>query len=793
MMDAIGAASSFGPDVPFVVMLLIKATTVLCIGAVVAFAFRDAAASVRHAVWALTLAAALALPLGMIATPAWRVAVLPSMSSSAATEGNAGSGSAATTATGNASTSAEGSAATTGETWPLDPVTAASRAGANPSPSNVARQVLDVVPVSPAPLIAILWLSGVVFVLGRMIAGRITLARIARRATSLDTPEWRSLRVREGAITGAGSGVSVLASAEVSSPLMSGSRSPVILLPEESLSWRAEHRTVVVRHEMAHVASGDATVCLVAGVACAVYWFHPLIWMAARQMKKEQERACDDRVLALGIPRTEYASHLLEVARSARDLGMQGFVSVAMARPSQLEGRLLAVLNESRSHATITRRRRIAAAVTAVAMLVPIAAFVPVSTAVSAPAIPAAAIIVTGQFDGGIAPAIRRRSAAGDAISTVDEGGLEKSAVTADSTLDGQVAVASGGTLDLDLRTGAALDISGWDEPVVRMRATLGGRDWRNTELAINGDGTNARVVARHSGRNQSHSTSHRIELRVPRRFNIRISSAGGALSIRDVNGSFTGATGGGEIRIERARGHAELGTGGGPVDVVNSTLSGSVSTGGGAVLIQNVTGGLTGSSGTGNVIYGGKGGVTFSGETARGGARVASDGSLHVRKSGGTINLGEAPNGADVRTGGGPVRIGAAGGRVYASTGGGDIDIGPVRGSAEAHTGAGDVTITLTGRSQSVDVTSGNGEVTLIVPAGLSATLDLETAYTNNRRNPTRIESDWSLSTSETRDWDSAQGTPRRYVRARQSIGGGGETIRVRTVNGNIRIKRSP
>jgi hypothetical protein len=113
--------------------------------------------------------------------------------------------------------------------------------------------------------------------------------------------------------------------------------------------------------------------------------------------------------------------------------------------------------------------------------------------------------------------------------------------------------------------------------------------------------------------------------------------------------------------------------------------------------------------------------------------------------------------------------------------------------GSVEAHTGGGDVRIELQGAgAHSVDVTSGKGEVVLVVPPDLNAILELETAYTNNFGHKTRIVSDLPLHTTETADWDSSEGTPRRYVRARQTIGRGGGVIRVRTVNGDVVLKRS-
>jgi hypothetical protein len=93
---------------------------------------------------------------------------------------------------------------------------------------------------------------------------------------------------------------------------------------------------------------------------------------------------------------------------------------------------------------------------------------------------------------------------------------------------------------------------------------------------------------------------------------------------------------------------------------------------------------------------------------------------------------------------------------------------------------------------AHSVDVTSGKGEVVLLLPRDINATLELESAYTDNLGHKTHIESDWPLTPTETSDWDASHGTPRRYVRVRQNLGRGGAVIRVRTVNGNVVLKRA-
>jgi hypothetical protein len=169
--------------------------------------------------------------------------------------------------------------------------------------------------------------------------------------------------------------------------------------------------------------------------------------------------------------------------------------------------------------------------------------------------------------------------------------------------------------------------------------------------------------------------------------------------------------------------------------------------------------------------------------------AHVGEDGIRRIR-AGGPILLDEAPNGARVTTGGGMIVIGKSAGEVFASTGGGPIDIGPAAGSVVATSGAGDISVIFSGRgAHSADLSTGQGQIELTLPRDISATVVLETAYTENLRHKTRIESDWPLTISEPPEWDATVGTPRRYVRSRLVLGSGEGTIRVRAINGNVTV----
>jgi beta-lactamase regulating signal transducer with metallopeptidase domain/DUF4097 and DUF4098 domain-containing protein YvlB len=805
------------PDV-FVLSMLIKATFVLAAGCIIAVCARRADAAARHAIWALTLAAALALPLGMIATPAWRVSMFspqtqqPQATRSAEPNVPPVAGSESRVADVGRSQADDG---TVNTITPTD----------LPSWNSLREAAADGV------WIPVTWLAGVVAILLWMAAGRVGLRRLARRAQVVDAPSWNAMLEEERERAGVKYPVALLSSGAVSTPLTWGTRSPVILLPAESVDWPDEHRAVVLRHEMAHIARADTLTQMVAVFTCAVYWFHPLAWVAARGLRAEQERACDDRVLSSGTPAVEYAAHLLEVARSARAMGPQGLVSLAMARPSQLEGRLLAVLNASRRGGRVSSVTKTIGLAFAAIAFVTVSAFTPISRVAPLIQVVTPTILAT-QF-------VPPRSPMSITNETLSGSAGPVTRPNADSTFEQSVSVRPGGALELDLETGASLTIKGWDQPQVRVRGSLGGRDWRNTEVRLEQAGSGARLRSRYVGRSRSQSSSHHFDIWVPRRFSVGLQSAGGGVVISDVDGTFSGSTGGGQIRIENAKGRADLSTGGGNIRVYGSDLSGSVSTGGGTVLIQGGSGNLKGHSGSGPIVYGESGGTINRGSGARvsinsdgdddddnsvtvgSGASITindrtgeireASGKIIFRKSGGGVNVNDAMSGADIRTGGGGVSIGRSAGEVNVHTGGGDINVGnssgdvsvntgggditlgPVSGDAQASTGKGEVTITLTGPDgHSVDVRSGTGKVVLIVPANLSAVLDLETAYTENFGRRVRIQSDWSLPITESSTWDDSQGTPRKYVRARQTIGRGGSVIRVRTVNGDVEVRRA-
>jgi len=138
-------------------------------------------------------------------------------------------------------------------------------------------------------------------------------------------------------------------SAQTPVPLCIGWMKPCVVLPPDWRSWPLETLRAVLAHELSHIVRGDVGWQLLARCTCALYWFHPLAWLAARRMRVEREAACDDAVLRLGEIPTAYARVLLNMAGRLYLPAYVPNAGLAMAARSGLEGRVRAILAKSRS------------------------------------------------------------------------------------------------------------------------------------------------------------------------------------------------------------------------------------------------------------------------------------------------------------------------------------------------------------------------------------------------------------------------------------------------------------
>jgi TonB family protein len=233
-------------------------------------------------------------------------------------------------------------------------------------------------PVVPAVtlwgVVLVVWLAGAIVVLAGLATGVLRLARLIARCTPVVSGPWREAADALGRRSRLSRRVVLLQSDDPSLLLTCGLFHPRIVLPADAADWPAARREVVLAHELAHIRRHDWAVLMAAEVVRAAHWFNPLVWTACRRLRRESEFACDDAVLNEGVAATEYASHLLAVARQAAGRGRAWATAPAVADPSTLERRIAAMLNHTRRREPMTRPVAALAVAGALAMTIPLAA-----------------------------------------------------------------------------------------------------------------------------------------------------------------------------------------------------------------------------------------------------------------------------------------------------------------------------------------------------------------------------------------------------------------------------------
>ena len=161
-------------------------------------------------------------------------------------------------------------------------------------------------------------------------------------------------------------------SPEIDGPGVWGLRRPVLLLPDGIAEHLAPAELeAVLLHELEHVRRRDNLFGLFQTALRCLYWFHPLVWWLERRMLAERERACDDRVVALGAAPRLYAKSLLKVVR----FGLAGpMVGVSAAAASDLRRRIEYLTGDRRPARLGTLHRGAAAAAVSALLFLSVAA-----------------------------------------------------------------------------------------------------------------------------------------------------------------------------------------------------------------------------------------------------------------------------------------------------------------------------------------------------------------------------------------------------------------------------------
>ncbi len=207
-------------------------------------------------------------------------------------------------------------------------------------------EITEPTPVSWSEALVGIWL---VIALAKLTALGLGLRRargLTRQASPDQTEEWRLLVNAVASTVGLTRTPALHFSGGVSSPMTGGWLKPFVLLPIDARSWPKEQRRVVLMHELTHIRRHDWIALIAARFLCSVYWFDPFLWAAWRRARLEREKACDEAVIANGISASLYARQLMTVALQSSH--SRGLATLAMARRSELEERLMSLVRQAR-------------------------------------------------------------------------------------------------------------------------------------------------------------------------------------------------------------------------------------------------------------------------------------------------------------------------------------------------------------------------------------------------------------------------------------------------------------
>jgi HEAT repeat protein/beta-lactamase regulating signal transducer with metallopeptidase domain len=358
----------------WVLATLVKGTVVLLAVILVAGSLRRASAALRHLVWGTGILTLLALPFVSLALP-WElpvVALEPVVAPQATPP--------------HAPVPEAGAASVPQVNHDRDagPASGVDRSNALVEGPQGGGGRAPISPATIVTLLLVIWGLGALYLVARLVLGAVVLGRVVRRGMPLETPDWRRPLLEAADRLALPDLPLLVMSDRFPMPFACGLARPAIVLPSGAAEWDDRRRRTVLVHELAHVSRRDLVANAVGQLACALYWFHPLVWIAARKLRIESERACDDLVLGVGTRPSEYADHLLQiVCRASRS--RTPAVALPMAQRHEFEGRMLAILERVARREPASGRHAAVLGALALGVVIPLAALAPVRRA---PALP---------------------------------------------------------------------------------------------------------------------------------------------------------------------------------------------------------------------------------------------------------------------------------------------------------------------------------------------------------------------------------------------------------------------
>lgn len=221
------------------------------------------------------------------------------------------------------------------------------------------------------------WIIGILLFVIRHLTSRLMLKSFVITSDEISDQAWMDMWVKIRKKVRITRPVLLYKNGDLLSPLTAGFIWPKIIIPKEADEWDDEHKKYILTHELAHIIRWDAPTQFLAYIVCGLMWFNPIVWFAYRQMIKERELACDEFVVQSGSKASDYADFLLWIARRLPSLRLASVSTVPMAKTSQLEGRLLSILNPEKQGGVFVKAGAILSILIFTSLIIPVATIHP--------------------------------------------------------------------------------------------------------------------------------------------------------------------------------------------------------------------------------------------------------------------------------------------------------------------------------------------------------------------------------------------------------------------------------
>jgi DUF4097 and DUF4098 domain-containing protein YvlB len=286
--------------------------------------------------------------------------------------------------------------------------------------------------------------------------------------------------------------------------------------------------------------------------------------------------------------------------------------------------------------------------------------------------------------------------------------------------------------------------------------------------------------------RHHDQSAGAEFDIKLPARFNLDVETQGGDIGVEGaLQGEARLTTAGGDIHTTDISGPCRVETAGGGITLGNLGARAEARTAGGSIYVGNVRGDATIETSGGEIQVGQVDG-TLRAETAGGDVVIAgAAGQVVAQTAGGQIEVGPTLGSVRAETAGGSIRLQGARGRVVAETAGGSIDLLQLEAGVRASTSAGRILAEFNASAKTFaasQLETSMGDVYVYLPVGLPLTIDAAIDAAAGHH----IVTDFPLSILGDKE-DFSE----RTIRGHGTLNGGGEVLRIRTVAGNIEIRK--